>query len=75
TQQNLKKNNCIKLVLLQINNSPCPLDNTPWYVRNSTLHHAINLPTISTLVTHHYNILFHKNTFNHTNLLICTLLA
>ncbi|KAL4120963.1 hypothetical protein QTP88_013557 [Uroleucon formosanum] len=48
------------------------LSNAPWYVSNRTLHHDLNIPSISTLASYHYNK-FHKNTFNHPNPLISKL--
>lgn len=48
------------------------LSNAPWYVSNRTLHQDLNIPSISTLTSYHYNK-FHKNTFTHPNPLISKL--
>uniref|UniRef100_A0A2S2QP24 RNA-directed DNA polymerase from mobile element jockey n=1 Tax=Sipha flava TaxID=143950 RepID=A0A2S2QP24_9HEMI len=48
------------------------LFNAPWYVSNRILHHDLNLPSISSLASHHYNK-FHKNTFKNSNPLISKL--
>ncbi|KAF0766798.1 zinc finger MYM-type protein 6-like, partial [Aphis craccivora] len=41
-------------------------------VSNRTIHQDLNIPSISTLSSHHYNN-FHINTFNHPNPLISKL--
>jgi len=48
------------------------LTNAPWYVSNRSLHHDLNVPTISALALYNYNN-FHKNVLNHPNPLITKL--
>jgi hypothetical protein len=45
------------------------LTNAPWYVNNRSLHHDLNVPTISVLVLYNYNN-FHKNVLSHPNPLV-----
>uniref|UniRef100_A0A2S2PH29 Putative RNA-directed DNA polymerase n=1 Tax=Schizaphis graminum TaxID=13262 RepID=A0A2S2PH29_SCHGA len=48
------------------------LTNAPWYVSNRSLHHDLNVPTISALALYNYNN-FHKNVLNHPNPLVAKL--
>lgn len=63
---NLNKLQAFQSITLRV------LSNAPWYVSNRTLHHDLNLPTISTIASYQYNKL-HKNFINHTNPLISNL--